>query len=140
MCVEAVNITSLTTAFPHLMARKAIMVLTEHSTHPGVHEGWKKKARAQGYQLCLGPADPEAAAGRARAGVGFLAPAQYCMTVMEPRAKTCAKAVALGRALRAVFRVGPREVVVVYGLYGCAGGHCEPAKARRADAIVGGHT
>ena len=38
-CVEAINITSLATAFPHLVARKAIMVLTEHSTHPGVHEG-----------------------------------------------------------------------------------------------------
>ena len=113
------------------------MVLTEHSTHPGVHEGWRKRARAQGYQLCLGPADPEAAAGRARVGVGFLAPAQYCMTAMEPRAKTFAKAVALGRALRAVFRIGTREAAVVYGLYGYAGGHCESAKARRTDAIVG---
>ena len=32
-CIEAVNITSLATAFPHVVARKAIMVLTEHSTH-----------------------------------------------------------------------------------------------------------
>jgi hypothetical protein len=56
---------------------------------------------------------------------------------MEPQAKTCARAVALGRALRAVFRVGPRAAAVVYGVYGYAGGHCEPAKAKRTDAIIG---
>ena len=113
MCIESINVTSFATAFPFLMTREAIMVLSEHSMHSAAQEAWRRKARAQGYQLYLGPADPEAAVGRARAGVGFLAPAQYNMTVMRPQPKAFTRAVALGRALRAVFRIGNREAAVV---------------------------
>ena len=82
LCVEAINCTCFSTAFSFLMTREAVMVISEHAMHAAVHEAWRKKASAHGFQVHLGPADPEASAGRARAGVGFLAPAQYCMTVM----------------------------------------------------------
>ena len=63
------------------------MVLSEHAMHTAAQEAWRKKARAQGYQLYLGPADPEAAVDRARAGVGCLAPAPAVL--IATRAESC---------------------------------------------------
>ena len=67
LCIESINVTCFVTACPFLMTREAVMVISEHAVHIAAQEAWRRKARAQGYQLYLGPADPEAAANeRAR--------------------------------------------------------------------------
>ena len=71
--LEALNVTSLATAFDSLMERGSAMFTTEHATQAKNHGAWRRRARAKGYVLRMGPTDPDATDGH-RAGVGFLAP------------------------------------------------------------------
>ena len=71
--LEAINVTNLASAFVHLVSREAAIIITEHSIHKAFEEGWKRKARAQGFKRRLSPTNREASANE-RAGVGFLAP------------------------------------------------------------------
>ena len=72
--LEAINVTNLASAFAHLVSREVAIIIAELSIHKAFQEGWKRKARAQGFRLHLSPTDPEASVNE-RAGVGLLPPA-----------------------------------------------------------------
>ena len=103
--LEALNITSLATAFDSLIERGSAMFITEHATPVKYHAAWRRRARAKGYVLHMGPTDPDVVDGH-RAGVGFLAPTDFCATLMPPMTDSFRRAVALGRVLRVVLSRG----------------------------------
>ncbi|MFM7982140.1 MAG: hypothetical protein ACKPKO_22760, partial [Candidatus Fonsibacter sp.] len=96
--LEALNVTSLDTAFDNLVGQDSAMLITEHAMPVKYHAAWKRRSRAKGYVLHMGPTDPEAA-DEHRAGVGFMAPLDFCATSMPALTDTLRRAVALGKGL-----------------------------------------
>jgi hypothetical protein len=118
--IESINVTSLRTAEAWLLIRQTAMFLQEHAIPEAQQGGWVKRAAARGYSLLLSPTDPEAS--QPRGGVAVLAPREYRPTEMPPATAAFARARALGRAMRAVLRVGGRVALPIYNVYGFPGG------------------
>ena len=58
--MEAINVANLESAFAHLVPMGATVIVAEHAVRKDFREGWRRKARAPGFQLHLSPTDPEA--------------------------------------------------------------------------------
>jgi hypothetical protein len=129
------NVTFLATAFESFIARGSAMFSTEHATPAKYHGAWRRRARAKGYVLHMGPADPDVVDGHL-AGVGLLVLADFCATLMPPLIDSFLRAVALGGVLRVVLRVGRKCAVPAYVLYGYAGAHGAPANAEATNRLV----
>ena len=133
--VESINVTDLHSAFPHLVMRGAVTAIQEHSQPAHTLGGWARKATGCGYQLILGPPDPEAR-GAARGGVGFIAPRAAHMVEMPPVSAAFARARSRGRAIRVVARLVNGTAVTVYNVYGVANGHQDKHAAAATDGLI----
>ena len=61
--------------------------------------------------------------------MGFTTPLDFCATQLPPATEAFRTAMALGRVLWVVLRVGRRCAVLAYAIYGYAGAHNTPEKA-----------